>query len=271
MNRARRVLRFVAALVLLWAAAFGALGCFDDGREPLPPLDLPPAPPEVPDAPPSVAEIPFSISNPNGAWLDAITENIRRRVADGRPLAEHRGKMAEIARAIEPRAGDTIADVGCGTGLLAVYLLENDVQFRRLYALDTDPFGLTILQRMLRESGLAQQRRVYTVLSSADDSGLPRRSIDLAVVSDMPFFHARPDPAGGYAAMIEARANLASLRAALKRGARLHVFASRVGVGQASAAARPDLEATFLNDGFNLTAREYLPAAQMFHAAFVME
>jgi precorrin-6B methylase 2 len=83
------------------------------------------------------------------------------------------------------RAGDRVADVGTGTGILGLYALR--LGARRVDAVDTDPIAAAVARRNARANGLAERLRVRVGSAEALDDGY-----DLAVVSVLAVWEVAP-------------------------------------------------------------------------------
>jgi ribosomal protein L11 methyltransferase len=83
------------------------------------------------------------------------------------------------------RAGDRIADVGTGTGILGLYALRRGAE--RVDAVDTDPIAAAVARWNARANGLSAQLRART-----GSSGQLADGYDLAVVSVMAVWEVPP-------------------------------------------------------------------------------
>ena len=88
-------------------------------------------------------------------------------------------RPARLIRAIGLRRGQTVAEIGAGTGYLVRRLARALGPEGRVYAVDVEPRMLPILVARLRRGGLAN---VTPVLGLDDDPLLPARSCDLVLV-----------------------------------------------------------------------------------------
>lgn len=120
---------------------------------------------------------------------------------------ERRWRVA-LAHAVAPEAEDTILDVGCGTGTLAV-LLARTAPGARIVGLDPDP---AILARA-RAKAAAFAASVTFLPGFARDAASAGFGFDKIVSSLV--FHQVP--------MAEKRAGFAAMFAALKPGGQLHI------------------------------------------------
>jgi ubiquinone/menaquinone biosynthesis C-methylase UbiE len=90
-------------------------------------------------------------------------------------------KPSEVVRALALRPGETVADVGSGSGYFTLRFAEAVGAGGRVYAVDVDPEMVRHLNRRLRDAGV---RNVQTVLAEPDDPLLPDASVDRFVVVD---------------------------------------------------------------------------------------
>ena len=90
-------------------------------------------------------------------------------------------KPAEVLAALDLKAGETIADIGSGSGYFTVRFARAVGEQGRVFAVDVDPDLVRHLNRRLRDAAV---RNVQTVLADPDDPLLPDASIDRFVVVD---------------------------------------------------------------------------------------
>ena len=122
---------------------------------------------------------------------------------------ESRWRQALLAQ-IEPRAEDSIADIGCGTGTLLA-LISESAGPAVLIGIDPDP---AILKRARRKASKAGARVEFKVGYARDAAALLEGQRINKIVSSL-MFHQVP--------MAEKRAGLTAMRAALVPGGVLHV------------------------------------------------
>jgi ubiquinone/menaquinone biosynthesis C-methylase UbiE len=84
-----------------------------------------------------------------------------------------------LVRALRLRPGQTVAEIGAGSGYIARRLARAVGPRGRVYAVDAEPRMLPILAGRLRRGGIAN---VTPVLGRDDDPLLPARSCDLVLV-----------------------------------------------------------------------------------------
>jgi len=97
------------------------------------------------------------------------------------PARDEYQKPDEVVRALGLKAGETIADIGSGSGYFTLRLAAAVGAKGRVYGVDVDPEMVRHLNRRVRDAGV---RNVQTVLSEPDDPLLPDRSIDCFVIVD---------------------------------------------------------------------------------------
>jgi SAM-dependent methyltransferase len=90
---------------------------------------------------------------------------------------------AAVQRAVAPRPGERIADLGCGTGFFLWPLLESVAGEGTFYAVDSSPEMLEHLQARAEQQPNGQ--RVQAVLSTDSAVPLPDASLDVAVMGSV--------------------------------------------------------------------------------------
>ncbi len=88
-------------------------------------------------------------------------------------------RPAELLRALGLRRGQTVAEIGAGSGYLVRRIARAVGPRGRVYAVDAEPRMLPVLMDRLRRAHIAN---VTPVLGSDDDPFLPDRSCDLVLV-----------------------------------------------------------------------------------------
>jgi ubiquinone/menaquinone biosynthesis C-methylase UbiE len=91
-------------------------------------------------------------------------------------------KVDEIVARVAPRPGQTVADLGAGTGLFSVPLARAVGPMGRVYAIDIDKGFFPQIDDKAKEQHLANIR---TVLGEFADPKLPARDVDLAFMHDV--------------------------------------------------------------------------------------
>jgi ubiquinone/menaquinone biosynthesis C-methylase UbiE len=88
-------------------------------------------------------------------------------------------RPARLIRALRLRAGQTVAEIGAGSGYLVRRLARALGPRGRVFAVDAEPRMLPVLAERLRRARIAN---VTPVLGRDDDPWLPERSCDLVLV-----------------------------------------------------------------------------------------
>jgi ubiquinone/menaquinone biosynthesis C-methylase UbiE len=88
-------------------------------------------------------------------------------------------RPARLVRALGLRRGQTVTEIGAGSGYLVRRLARAVGPRGRVYAVDSEPRMLPVLLEQLRRARLAN---VTPVLARDDDPLLPERSCDLVLV-----------------------------------------------------------------------------------------
>ncbi len=99
-------------------------------------------------------------------------------------------RPARLVRALGLRPGQTVAEIGAGSGYLVRRVARVVGPRGRVYAVDVEPRMLPILIERLRRGGLDN---VTPVLGRDDDPLLPARSCDLILVVNT-YHHLRGGP-----------------------------------------------------------------------------
>jgi len=100
------------------------------------------------------------------------------------PLLEDAGRDAwqkpeEILNALNIKKGQTVADIGAGSGYLTVKLSDRVDATGTIYAADIQQEMLDYISKRLAEKGI---KNVTLVLSTMEDPKLPPNSLDLAIL-----------------------------------------------------------------------------------------
>jgi cyclopropane fatty-acyl-phospholipid synthase-like methyltransferase len=91
-------------------------------------------------------------------------------------------KIDEVVSALKLQPGQTVADIGAGSGLFEVPLAKAVGPRGRVYAVEIDA---GFFPEIRRRAAAAQMTNVETVLGKFTDPALPVRSIDLALFHDV--------------------------------------------------------------------------------------
>lgn len=152
--------------------------------------------------------------------------------------------LAQIAEQIALEPGDVLADLGCGTGGIGLWLART-LQVR-LRAIDCSPRAVEIARRRASEWGLSGSAEIGVADFSA--TGLDNASVDAAISIDaLPFAR-------------DVDAALGEIRRILRPGGRL-VFTSRelrAGTGRATHLGRA-WEFALARMGFDVTSVAHRP------------
>ncbi len=100
-------------------------------------------------------------------------------------------KPEEVLKALQLRPGETVADIGAGSGYFTLRLARAVGERGRVYAVDISPEMVRHLNRRLRDAGV---RNVVTVLSEPADPLLPESSVDRVLIVDT-WHHVEDQPA----------------------------------------------------------------------------
>jgi len=138
--------------------------------------------------------------NPN------VQEYVERFEGESREVFLHRRKIVEACQ-IKP--GQTVADIGAGTGLFTRMFADAVGDKGRVIAVD---IAKEFLDHIRATSAKLGQKNVETVLCTADSTELPENSVDVAFICDT--YHHFEFPLK----------TMASLRRALKPGGRVIVI-----------------------------------------------
>jgi precorrin-6B methylase 2 len=98
-----------------------------------------------------------------------------------RPTREREERTDLLLDNLPVESGDTIADIGAGTGYFSLPMAQLAGPDGRVYAVDIQPEMLAIVERRSAEAGIDNVERV---LAEPDDPKLPADSIDLALFVD---------------------------------------------------------------------------------------
>jgi ubiquinone/menaquinone biosynthesis C-methylase UbiE len=88
-------------------------------------------------------------------------------------------KPEEILNALNIKKGQTVADIGAGSGYLTVKLSDRVDATGTIYAADIQQEMLDYISKRLAEKGI---KNVSLVLGTMDDPKLPPNSLDLAIL-----------------------------------------------------------------------------------------
>lgn len=115
----------------------------------------------------------------NDSFRDPDVKQFEGRFeVESREVYAHR---KEIVAACQIQAGQTVADIGAGTGLFTRMFSEGVGENGRVLAVDISQKFLDHIQKTSREAG---QQNVETLLCSDDSTKLPPNTIDVAFICD---------------------------------------------------------------------------------------
>jgi ubiquinone/menaquinone biosynthesis C-methylase UbiE len=97
------------------------------------------------------------------------------------PARDAYQKPDEVMKALGLRPGETVADIGAGSGYFTVRFARAVGPTGRVYAVDVSPEMIRHLNRRLRDEKIPN---VVAVLSDPDDPLLPDASVDRFVIVD---------------------------------------------------------------------------------------
>ncbi|MFO0618869.1 MAG: class I SAM-dependent methyltransferase [Polyangiaceae bacterium] len=123
-----------------------------------------------------------------------------------RPERDREEQPEHMLDVLQIREGDTVADVGAGSGYYTERLARRVGARGRVLDTDIQPEMIALIERRIREKGL---RNVETILATPSDARLPPAAIDLVLMVDV--YHELPEPL----------ATLQQIARALRPGGRL--------------------------------------------------
>jgi ubiquinone/menaquinone biosynthesis C-methylase UbiE/broad specificity phosphatase PhoE len=163
-------------------------------------------------------------------------------------------KPDEVVRALQLHAGDSVADIGAGSGYFTLRLADAVGAAGRVYAVDIGEDMLRHLEQRVRQAGLST---VEVIAARPDDPLLPPGSVDLVFICDT-WHHIDDRPR-----------YLATLARALKPGGRIAIvdFHRRelpVGPPPSMKLAREQVVAEFAAAGYRLAEEHRVLEYQYF-------
>jgi len=99
-----------------------------------------------------------------------------------RPEREAEERTSRMIELLEIKPGESVADLGCGTGYITRPLAIQTGPTGRVYAVDIQPEMLTLLTNTLSREGVTN---VVPVLGTVSDPKLPAGKLDLIVLVDV--------------------------------------------------------------------------------------
>jgi len=91
-------------------------------------------------------------------------------------------KIEEVVAAMQLKAGQTVADIGAGTGLLSVPVAKAVGPRGRVFAVEIDAGFFPVIKKRADDNGVTN---IQTVLGSFTDPKLPVTTVDLAFFHDV--------------------------------------------------------------------------------------
>jgi ubiquinone/menaquinone biosynthesis C-methylase UbiE len=111
-------------------------------------------------------------SRPAEEWIKTLDGSVRVAAM----------KIDEVVAALKLRPGQTVADIGAGSGLLDAPLAQAVGPRGRVYAVEIDA---GFFPEIRRRAAAAQVTNVETVLGKFTDPALPVKSVDVALFHDV--------------------------------------------------------------------------------------
>lgn len=206
--------------------------------------------------------LPRSLYQPDITDLDI--ENYLARVAQtiaaGEQISNLFGSAEDFRQMLATMrlTPDTVlADIGAGTGLLELVILENDLPCRRVYAVDIDPRAIEFLQKLLVLAAFPAKEKILPILSTMTDVSLPVNEVDIAAIISTTAFDGRIDPQGRLTVDGKGQACLSSLRQVMKAGGVIHYF-NKHDSAKDPAEEFIRVKYSFAQAGFSLVQKEVL-------------
>jgi ubiquinone/menaquinone biosynthesis C-methylase UbiE len=97
------------------------------------------------------------------------------------PKRDEYQKPHEVLMALSLKPGETVADIGSGSGYFTLRIASHVGDKGRVFAVDIDPEMIRFLNRRIRDAGV---RNVQTILAEPADPLLPDASVDRFVIVD---------------------------------------------------------------------------------------
>ena len=121
---------------------------------------------------------------------------------------------SDVVRVLDLDTGDSVADIGCGTGYFSFLFAEQVGEDGRVYAIDLNRRAIDYIESVVRVEGLTN---VVPMQTNPTDIGLPADSLDVA------FMCATYQTVYGSTRRADRERLVASILSALKAGGRLVV------------------------------------------------
>ncbi len=107
-----------------------------------------------------------------------VSQWVERFEREGREVYDHR---MEVLNAVDLKPGQTIADIGAGTGLYTGLFSDAVGQKGTVYAVDIVPIFLSNILDRAKET---QRTNIKTLLGTAKSTNLPANSVDKVFICD---------------------------------------------------------------------------------------
>jgi ubiquinone/menaquinone biosynthesis C-methylase UbiE len=172
-------------------------------RSPQPPAQT--VPPTVSSSAPPVASsvpTPPAPPDPPGTYLGrTLAKPMSHLGADwlDRAGRDDVQKPEHVLDVLHVSEGQSVADVGCGSGYFTVHLARRVGARGRVFASDLQPEMLALLKK---KTDAQKITNVTPVLATEDDAKLPKGALDLILLVDV--YHELPKPAATLAQFKEA-------------------------------------------------------------------
>lgn len=99
-----------------------------------------------------------------------------------RPEREQEERLSKLVKILKIRPGDTVADIGAGSGVLTVPLARAVGPKGKVYAVDIQDEMLTLIRLRMRQRRI---KNVTPVLGEITSPKLPPNSVDLMILVDV--------------------------------------------------------------------------------------
>jgi len=169
----------------------------------------------------------FYYQTPPPKELKAMKRAIKKSVRNKEKIHPLFGLLPypkDYLKFIPIKPTDVIADIGSGTGVFEILLLENNIQFKRIYAVDINKPSLDFLRYVLDASDYDGAKKVHLVQSEDDDIRLPAESTDIAIIINTSVFDARVDSEGRLTIDEREQQCLETIKKALKPEGKVYFF-----------------------------------------------
>ncbi len=173
-----------------------------------------------------------------------------------RPTREKEEQPFKVLEYMKLKNGDTVADIGCGTGYYARKIAKQVAPDGKVYGVDIQPEFIEMIQEYCEKEGITN---VVPILGDEDNPKLPKGEIDWIIMADV--YHEFQKP----------QAMLDEMRQALKPDGRIALLEYRL---NGETAAHIKLEhrmsvaqvlAEWNPAGFELVdLQEFLPSQHLF-------